>query len=249
MADLSLTFPHAIDHMPRPWGYDNPRRGRLRVMVAAGAGLAGLVLLLFAIFALQRWGGSNFHVVVDGEWYRCAQTTPDELETRIRLHGIKTVLALRGSNPDDGDDWAEPERKAAERGGAKLVIAKMATSRLPWRSELRTLFEALDHVETPVLVHCKQGSDRTGLVSTIWLHDYKGVPLDEARAQMAFLPYMHFAYGDAAAVNKLLDDYAAWQREHPGDQTRIRDWVKAHWFVEKTGRELEPWYDGVMYRP
>lgn len=247
MADISLTFPHTPDYTPRLWGYVDARRTRRRAWLAGALLAAAAVIGLFVVFALHRWGGNNFHVIRQSEWYRCTQLGGEEMEVLARRYGIKTLLALRGTNADD-NAWYEPERQAAERAGARLVVAKLATSRPPWRSELRTLFEELDRLEYPVLVHCKHGSDRTGLVSAIWLHDYRGVPLAEARGQLALLPYMHFSFGDAAAVHKLLNEYEAWTKAHPDDGSNIRDWVKRHWFVEKEGRELQPWYDGVMYR-
>ncbi|MCC6573825.1 MAG: tyrosine-protein phosphatase [Planctomycetes bacterium] len=246
--DLALTFPHQPDYTPRMWGYENRRLTHKRAWLAGMALGVTTIVLLFAIFALHRWGGNNFHVVRENEWYRCTQLDGDDMEVLAKRYRVKTLLALRGANPDD-NAWYEPEARAAENAGAKLVVAKLATSRPPWRSELRTLFQELDRVEYPVLVHCKHGSDRTGLVSAIWLHDYRGVPLDEARGQLALLPYMHFSFGDAAAVHKLLNEYEAWQRANPGDNSNIRDWVKQHWFIEKEGRALEPWYDGVMYKP
>jgi hypothetical protein len=125
----------------------------------------------------------------------------------------------------------------------------MAATRLPWRSELRTLFEALDGIQTPVLVHCRQGSDRTGLVTAIWLHDYRGKPLSEARKQLAFFPYGHTEIGGAEAMDDFLDMYEKYTRAHPAEGVNIRDWVKKHYFNEKPGREIAPWYDGVVYRP
>ncbi len=246
MAELALNFPASPDYTPRPWGYGDRRVYRRKRLIFTVLAMASLILGLFVVFALHRWGGDNFHVVEAGQWYRCTQLDGPGMETLARRHGIRTLLALRGTNPDD-NAWYEPELRAAENAGARLVVAKLATSRPPWRSELRTLFMELDRIEYPVLVHCKHGSDRTGLVSAIWLHDYKGVPLERARGQLALLPYMHFSFGDAAAVHKLLNEYEAWRKANPDDKSNIRDWVKRHWFFEKNNRPTEPWYDGVLY--
>jgi len=93
------------------------------------------------------------------------------------------------------------------------------------------------------------GSDRAGLVSVIWLHDYQSVPLDEARKQLSFFPYMHFRFGAADSLNHFLDDYQDWRKANPGQNLLIRDWVRLHYFTERDGRDIEPWYDGVLYTP
>ena len=49
-------------------------------------------------------------------------------------------------------------------------------------------------------------------------------------------------------MHEFLDLYEA-GREAGGHNLNIRNWVKQHYFNEKPGRELQPWYDGVLYRP
>jgi hypothetical protein len=93
------------------------------------------------------------------------------------------------------------------------------------------------------------GSDRAGLVSAIWLHDYQGVPLNEARRQMSFFPYMHVSAGAAGSLVRFLDMYEEHRKANPDEHLLIRDWVRLHYFTEREGREIEPWYDGVLYTP
>jgi protein tyrosine phosphatase (PTP) superfamily phosphohydrolase (DUF442 family) len=124
----------------------------------------------------------------------------------------------------------------------------MAATRLPYRSELSRVFEALDTSQRPLLVHCRQGSDRTGLVSTIWLHDYKGEALPKAREQLALF-YGHMPVGSSTAMDDFLDMYVKYCNDHPDEVLTIKEWVKRHYFNVKPGHEIQPWYDGVMYKP
>lgn len=241
-------LPPSVGYRLAPWGFQDDRAGRRRKRLGLAVILGGLLLGTGSIFLLLRVGGSNYHVTTEHEWYRSAQMSPGQLELILKQEEIRTVLVLRGNNADD-DDWFQPEIEICERYEVRHVIAKLPTSRLPWRSELQTLFEELDRIETPVLVHCKSGSDRTGLVSTIWLHDYRSVPLREARKQLAFFPYMHVSWGGASSLQDFLDMYVEWQTAHPRTPLKIRDWVKQYYFEEKPGRDLEPWYDGTLYRP
>ena len=230
------------------WGYPVEKAGTRRKRLGLALLLAGGLLLVVVTWLLVRFGGNNFHEIEPGTWYRSAQMSPEDLRETIKNHEIRTVLALRGHDPGD-DEWYQPEVDACEAEGATHLVAKMASSRLPWRSELQRLFEALDAAEPPLLVHCYKGSDRTGLASVIWLHDFRGKPLKEARNQLNFTPYMHFRYGSAAEMHEFLDRFEAWRDSRPRGQYKIRDWVKLHYFEEKEGREIGPWLDGVTYKP
>lgn len=243
--------PNTFDHTIDEWGFrdDAGRRKRRRVTLILF--VLAVLLLGGLLFLLVRVGGNNTHEVSKGQWYRAAQMSEADLGRTLDEFKIRTVLRLVGADDADRADY-EADARACEKRGVKLFMAKMASSRLPWRSELSTLFAFLDQIAAeatlrPVLVHCSQGSDRTGLVSVIWLHDYQGEPIEEARRQLAFVPYMHVSFGEARAMGEFLDRFEAFARNRKG--TKIRDWVREHWFEEKPGRAIGPWYDGKLYNP
>lgn len=239
-----LHSPKDLDFRIDSWGYVHGRQSRVRLFVGAGVFLAGALLIIVA-FMLYRFADDNMHRVSE-DVFRSRQLTGPEFRRVIRDNNIRTVIRLVGT--EDGNRASyEEESAAVSEMGAELVVAKLPTSRLPWRSELARVFEALDQAEAPILVHCQHGSDRTGLVSTIWLHDYLGQPLEQARSQLAFFPYGHVAWGDASAMGRFLDMYAEFEKANPG--ISIKEWVKLHYFEEKDGREIQPWYDGVVYQP
>jgi hypothetical protein len=114
---------------------------------------------------------------------------------------------------------------------------------------LRALFEALDAINAdaslqPVLIHCNAGSDRTGLVSAIWLHDYRGVSLATAREQLAFTRFMHVDIGGPASMGDFLDKYEAHLKSNP--HISIQQWVRQHYHEEKPGREPQPWPESAV---
>src|SRR5437762_3078140 len=76
-----------------------PRRWRRRLFLAG----VGLLLAAFAAEAGRVLFGNNFHTVLPGRVYRCAQPSGPDLEKYIRAHGIRTVLNLRGCCSDH--DW------------------------------------------------------------------------------------------------------------------------------------------------
>ena len=56
--------------------------------------------------------GSNFHVVVEKRLYRAAQPSGSAVDAYIRDYGIRTVINLRGLNPDE--PWFNEEARAAD---------------------------------------------------------------------------------------------------------------------------------------
>lgn len=74
------------------------------------------------------------------------------------------------------------------------------------------------------------------------------MPYEEARQQLRFFPYGHVSFGDASAIGDFLEMYEDHVSE-TGREMKIEDWIKRHYFIEKEGREIEPWLDGVMYEP
>lgn len=219
--------PATLDHSVGSWGYVMGGTQRLRRWIALALLAAGVGVVLLA-FLLVRLGGNNLHEVQKGEVYRAAELDETLLAQVLERHGIRTVLRLVGTEDSNRDSYAR-ELAVCSAAGVKLEVAPLATSRPPRRKELLRLFEALDRIAAsghslPMLVHCSAGSDRTGLVSVIWLHDYRGVDYETARRQLAFTPYMHVRWGEAGVLDDFLAQYEKWRAANPG-KLSIRDWT------------------------
>src|SRR5262245_38007736 len=76
-----------------------PRARRLSWPAALAGGLLAGLGLAFAWEFGRVMIGRNEHAVIPGQVYRCAQLTANQLERKIRRHGIRTVVNLRGCNP------------------------------------------------------------------------------------------------------------------------------------------------------
>lgn len=126
-----------------------------------------------AIFLLLLGGAGayatrdNFDAVIDGEVYRSAQLSADKLREVVREHDIRTVVNLRPVRRE-GSEWYREETAAAHELGIEHVTLGMSQT-TPRIDNIMALRELLDEVETPVLVHCASGVDRTGLASTMVL--------------------------------------------------------------------------------
>lgn len=183
----------------------------------------------------------NFGTVVPGRIYRSAQMEGESLAVAVRDHHIKTVLNLRGSNPDQS--WYRAEKAATLAGGATQVDVHMASDLWLTRAEARTLVKILDTCEYPLLIHCQWGSERTGLVSAFAELLRPGSTLADGRRQFS-LHYLFVPAGNGAVMAKHLDRYAEWLRAQGDSHSpeTFRRWVADGYRPRHPSREEWPYY-------
>ncbi|GAB5445712.1 tyrosine-protein phosphatase [Gymnodinialimonas sp.] len=162
---------------------------------------------------------TNFHKL-DADVWRQNHPSPARL-ARLKAKGAASVLTLRGSTSVP----SLLEAQACADLGLEFRALEMRAVILPRREALLGLLDAIREMPKPMVIHCKSGSDRTGLAATIYLHVFKGVPLDEARKQLG-LRYIHNPFGRASIVNLLLDAYA---QAHASTGIGFEEWVRDHY--------------------
>ena len=205
---------------------DAPPRRRWPLRVDGG--LVGAAALYFA---LAVFAGPNEHAVLPGRVYRSAQLSGGKLARVIESKGVRTVLNLRG--PGAGlasprNRWYADEVTATHAASVSQFDVSLSASSLPSPAELRRVLDVLDHAEGPILVHCKQGADRTGLVSAIARLLYSGDTVAQARQEL-WPVYGHFPAGRTRAMDDFLDRYESWlaaQGEAHAPE-RFRHWADA----------------------
>jgi hypothetical protein len=190
----------------------------------------GLCALAVGGAALGSWWlgdvllGSNLHTVISGRVYRGAQPTEAMIDRLVRDHGIRTIVNLRGcGNPTP---WYLDEGRAAQRWGVCLEDVSFSAIHLPPPGELRELIEVLDRAEYPIFLHCRHGSDRTGLASAVVLLLQEGVSYAEARRELG-LYYGHLALGRTGLLDRFFELYEDWLRAAGQEHTpeRFRHWT------------------------
>lgn len=149
---------------------------------------ASPLLAVGAHISLLQVSG-NFHEVLPGELYRSAQPSPTQLDSYIKRYGIKTVINLRG--PSDRQ-WYKDEVAVTTKHSAQHLDFRMKATQQLTLAEGEQLIALLKDAPKPVLIHCRAGSDRTGLASMIYLQQVAGV--DEETAEWQLSPYYgHFS--------------------------------------------------------
>lgn len=188
------------------------RNGMRAWQIDAGAGLSARLGRCFgpAINYLDLWLIDygvlreiypNLHRVTEDLW-RSAQPAPRHLR-RIAERGVRTIVNLRGADAH-GPYWLEQE--ACDRLGLKLIDVKLKSRAAPTRAELARLREAIDTIEGPTLIHCKSGSDRTGLFCGLYLALREGVPVADARRQLG-LRFGHIRTTKTGVLDHFFDRY------------------------------------------
>jgi protein tyrosine/serine phosphatase len=167
------------------------------------------VEMLLVDYGVMRAVYSNRHKIAPDVW-RSAQPAPHHIHWAAE-HGVKTVINLRGDQ-SFGTRWLE--ERACAHHGVKLVDLKLRSRSAPEREELRAARKVIETVEFPVLVHCKSGADRAGLMSALMLHLRHGVPIADARKQLA-LRYGHVRQADTGVLDYVFERYLAYNEKSP----------------------------------
>jgi protein tyrosine phosphatase (PTP) superfamily phosphohydrolase (DUF442 family) len=168
--------------------------------------------------------GHNFHAVIPGRAYRSAQLSPEAMSRTVKRYGIRTIVNLRGCS--DGEGWYEDESRATQRLDIAQEDIGFSAGRLPAACEVRHLVEALDRTEYPVLLHCRQGKDRTGIAAVIVKLLQTEATLVEARRQLG-LRFGHLAVGRTSNLDRFFDLYEEWlaTEGRPHSAAAFREWV------------------------
>jgi len=166
---------------------------RLAVVIAMAF---GLVLVASAGFYVYLKVSGNIYPVEAGVVYRSGQLTGGELEQTIAAHGIRTVLNLRGANP--GQSWYDDELAATAARGAAHYDYRLSARRPVTAAQAEEILQLIRNAPKPILVHCKTGADRTGLVSALYQFS-RGVPASEAERELS-LRFGHFPWLGSRSV-------------------------------------------------
>ena len=126
----------------------------------------------------------NFDTVVAGEVYRSAQPSRSDIQQAKDHFGVKTIINLRGADPKA--DWYQEEIKAASDFGITHISVGLSAEHEPNAGQMHKLMHLLASVEKPVLIHCKAGADRTGLVAAMYLYLNERMSSEIAGQQLSF---------------------------------------------------------------
>jgi protein tyrosine/serine phosphatase len=143
----------------------------------------------------------NRHRLSEEAW-RAAQPLPHQFGYLARK-GIRTVVNLRANAATSTYEF---EKAACAQAGITLVDFRIRSRDVPTREELRAARELFGRLDYPILMHCKSGADRVGLMSALYQHVRRGVPIAEAKRELS-LRYGHIRQADTGVLDYFFERY------------------------------------------
>ena len=147
---------------------------------------------------------SNFHPVTAGEAYRSAQLSRSELERHIQEYGLRSILNLRGENPDK--EWYRDEISVSKEYNLAHYDIALSAEREPTKEEVEKLMGIFRTAPRPILIHCMGGADRSGLVSAMWKVSIDKETKKEADGQLS-IRYGHIPIGKTTAMDSFFENW------------------------------------------
>jgi protein-S-isoprenylcysteine O-methyltransferase Ste14/protein tyrosine phosphatase (PTP) superfamily phosphohydrolase (DUF442 family) len=122
----------------------------------------GLLISAGVAVGCARAPVHHFGVVRQGMLYRSGQPGADGWRWLREEYGIRTVISLRAVRPDA--PWSVQEEQFCRRNRIEHIKVPIGTEGLTEEQLAQILRTVSDPSRQPVLVHCAQGSSRTGVV-------------------------------------------------------------------------------------
>ena len=99
----------------------------------------------------------------------------------LKKLGVKTVINLRWGNIQKNRN----EKKWCEKSGIKYIHVPMLPGKIPSKKDINKILAILGNINNgPIYIHCKQGVDRTGLVTAIYRVRHDKWPFNLAHDEM-----------------------------------------------------------------
>ncbi|MGH1418779.1 MAG: fused DSP-PTPase phosphatase/NAD kinase-like protein [Hyphomicrobiaceae bacterium] len=176
--------------------------------------------MLFVDHGIFRILYLNKHKLSSNAW-RSAQPTPYQIR-KLARQGVRTIVNLRGER-ECGSYWHETQ--ACKKAGIKLVNYRVRSRAAPEPAEILGARDLFADLEYPILLHCKSGADRAGLMSVLFRHFHEGAPIDEARKELSF-KYGHIRQADTGVLDYFFERYLA---DNEKSAISFVDWLSTHY--------------------
>jgi protein tyrosine/serine phosphatase len=157
--------------------------------------IAGVCVVLTIAAIGGYWGvlqyEGNLHAVSAGILYRSAQLSKNETRLAVQEYGIKSVLNLRGAH--EGQHWYDDEIAASGELGLAHFDYPLSSKRFVTAQQIEEILDIVRAAPKPLLIHCKSGADRSGLVAALYRYSDTGASAVDADRELS-LVYGHFPY-------------------------------------------------------
>jgi protein tyrosine/serine phosphatase len=144
-----------------------------------GAALAIVLVASSATYYYWVFVNHRFMTITEGQVYKSAEMSPAELKEKVKKYGIRTVIDLRHTGP-----WTDAERQAMQDVGVRYF--SIPSRQVPTDDVVKKFVAVMDETMAnpdyqAVLIHCKHGTGRAPLFSSLYRVEYEGWSNEAAR--------------------------------------------------------------------
>ena len=175
-----------------------------------------LLYVLLVDHGLLRLVWRNF-AIVDDKVIRSNHLGNFHL-TKLKKNGLRSIVNLRG-----GQQFAQNafEKEFCQNNKVKYYNIPLASTQWPSKHALLKLIDIFENADSKMLIHCKSGADRTGLVVGIYLIWKLKVSGQEAKKNLS-IRFLHWKHGKKGILGEFFDYY-----DETSDGTvDFSEWVK-----------------------
>lgn len=165
--------------------------------------------------------------------YRSSHPSPSFIKKLHQQHGIKTILSMRGK---DLSGAYLLEKEACDKYGITLINHPMSSRSLPDVDKILQAKHILETAEYPILLHCKSGADRAGMMSVFYKLFIEKEPINDALKQLS-MKYGHFRWADTGKLDYFFDSYLEYKTQHPNIE--FIEWLENHYDKPKLDHDFQ----------
>lgn len=171
------------------------------------------------------------HGILRYRWHNVAEIAPGIYRSNHPNHerfeayrnmGVKVVLNLRGATKHSHYKF---EVESCQQLGLQLIDIPLSARAVPTAETLLQVMDILESLDTPALMHCKSGADRTGLVSAIYLLYILNKSVEDAR-KMLSIRFVHLNFTKTGILDYVMEMYARRVAEGP---ISFKNWVQTEY--------------------
>ena len=186
---------------------------RKRILSVSAIALAALACASAGAYFYATWYPKRLHAVLEGSIYRSGQPYARQLGPVVHKLGIKTLINFRDNETVAANPDCVYERRFAEEHGLKFVNIPMDCP--PTEETISPLLKELDDpANYPILMHCAEGIERSGLAAAIYRLERMGWTNDRAVAELLALGVAKKLRSDSKP-QKYVDFMRAYKPHYP----------------------------------
>lgn len=158
-----------------------------------GFSVLTLVIILVGKYVYDMNINHNFETITENKVYKSGVIPPDQIESYVKKHKIKSIVDLRFpgtndlvNNPEIPKELTEEQEAVEKIGGINYF--NNGSDQVPKQENLDRFFEIMDNKDNyPVLIHCYHGVGRAEMYSALYRIEYEGWSNEEARKEVRAL--------------------------------------------------------------